>query len=135
MLDCDVAALYGPRFAGPLAGEPSSAFLADGSEVVVLPGRGFAPQGAKACSLGREPQVGQRFKKSMSPEGATAAHRSGGCRRPFGAWGAGWAPFLGLTPQATCLGSFGALLPSYGAATCAAGASFPRISSSGLSRP
>jgi uncharacterized protein len=39
VLDCDVAALYGPRFAEPLAGEPSSAFLADGSEVAVYPGR------------------------------------------------------------------------------------------------
>ncbi|MFL6196347.1 MAG: YqjF family protein [Thermoanaerobaculia bacterium] len=38
VLDCDVAALYGSRFAGPLAGEPSSAFLADGSEVSVSPG-------------------------------------------------------------------------------------------------
>jgi len=37
-LDCDVAPLYGPRFAGPLAGEPSSAFLADGSEVTVYKG-------------------------------------------------------------------------------------------------
>jgi hypothetical protein len=35
VLDCDVAALYGERFAGPLSGEPSSAFLADGSEVSV----------------------------------------------------------------------------------------------------
>jgi uncharacterized protein YqjF (DUF2071 family) len=39
VLDCDVAALYGPRFAGPLAAEPSSAFLADGSEVTVYKGR------------------------------------------------------------------------------------------------
>jgi uncharacterized protein YqjF (DUF2071 family) len=39
LLDCDVAALYGPRFAAPLAAEPSSAFLADGSEVVVRKGR------------------------------------------------------------------------------------------------
>jgi len=39
VLDCDVAGLYGPRFAEPLAGEPSSAFLADGSEVTVFPGR------------------------------------------------------------------------------------------------
>jgi uncharacterized protein YqjF (DUF2071 family) len=38
VLDCDVAALYGLPFAAPLAGEPSSAFLADGSEVAVLPG-------------------------------------------------------------------------------------------------
>jgi uncharacterized protein YqjF (DUF2071 family) len=42
VLDCsiaDIASLYGERFAGSLAGEPSSAFLADGSEVAVLPGR------------------------------------------------------------------------------------------------
>ena len=38
VLDCDVAGLYGPSFAGPLAGEPSSAFLADGSEVTVYKG-------------------------------------------------------------------------------------------------
>jgi uncharacterized protein YqjF (DUF2071 family) len=39
VLDCDVAALYGPAFASPLGAEPSSAFLADGSEVAVHPGR------------------------------------------------------------------------------------------------
>jgi hypothetical protein len=39
VLDCDVAGLYGEPFAGPLAGAPSSAFLADGSEVAVYPGR------------------------------------------------------------------------------------------------
>jgi uncharacterized protein len=39
VFDCDVAGLYGDRFAGPLAVEPSSAFLADGSEVTVSPGR------------------------------------------------------------------------------------------------
>ena len=38
VLDCDVASLYGPRFADPLSGEPSSAFLADGSEVTVSQG-------------------------------------------------------------------------------------------------
>jgi uncharacterized protein YqjF (DUF2071 family) len=38
VLDCDVAALYGERFAAPLAGAPSSAFLADGSEVTVFQG-------------------------------------------------------------------------------------------------
>jgi uncharacterized protein len=38
-LDCDVAGLYGEPFAGPLAVAPSSAFLADGSEVAVYPGR------------------------------------------------------------------------------------------------
>jgi uncharacterized protein YqjF (DUF2071 family) len=39
VLDCDVAGLYGERFMAFLAGEPSSAFLADGSEVAVYPGR------------------------------------------------------------------------------------------------
>ena len=34
-LDADVAALYGPQFAAPLATPPSSAFVADGSPVVV----------------------------------------------------------------------------------------------------
>ena len=38
VLDCDVAALYGERFAAPLAGPPSSAFLADGSAVTVFKG-------------------------------------------------------------------------------------------------
>lgn len=42
VLDCDVAALYGSRFAAPLAAEPSSAFLADGSEVAVFPGASSA---------------------------------------------------------------------------------------------
>lgn len=39
VLDCDVASLYGPQFAAPLAAAPSSAFLADGSEVVVRKGK------------------------------------------------------------------------------------------------
>ena len=37
-LDCDVAAVYGAEFAAPLAGVPSSAFVADGSSVVVRRG-------------------------------------------------------------------------------------------------
>jgi uncharacterized protein YqjF (DUF2071 family) len=49
VLDCDVAALYGSRFAAPLEGEPSSAFLADGSEVSVLPG---APVSSSTSSSG-----------------------------------------------------------------------------------
>jgi len=36
---CDVAKLYGPEFAEALSGPPSSAFVADGSEVVVRRGR------------------------------------------------------------------------------------------------
>jgi uncharacterized protein YqjF (DUF2071 family) len=42
VLDCDVEAIYGPSFAGPLLGESSSAFLADGSEVAVYPGQRLA---------------------------------------------------------------------------------------------
>jgi uncharacterized protein len=38
-LDCDAERLYGAGFAEVLAREPSSAFLADGSPVAVLPGR------------------------------------------------------------------------------------------------
>ena len=38
-LDCDVAALYGEAFAEPLAGAPSSAFIADGSPVTVFRGQ------------------------------------------------------------------------------------------------
>jgi uncharacterized protein YqjF (DUF2071 family) len=42
VLDCDVAALYGRPFASPLLAEPSSAFLADGSEVTVHAGKRLA---------------------------------------------------------------------------------------------
>lgn len=38
-LDCDVCALYGPEFAEALSGVPASAFLAEGSEVLVYRGR------------------------------------------------------------------------------------------------
>lgn len=41
--DCDVGALYGPEFAPFLAGPPTSAFLAEGSEVSVM--RGVRIQG------------------------------------------------------------------------------------------
>jgi uncharacterized protein YqjF (DUF2071 family) len=41
-LDADVAALYGPAFAAPLAGAPSSAFVADGSQIVVRRARRIA---------------------------------------------------------------------------------------------
>jgi uncharacterized protein YqjF (DUF2071 family) len=37
-LDCDVAGLYGEPFCESLDGKPSSAFLAEGSEVTVQPG-------------------------------------------------------------------------------------------------
>ena len=38
-LDCDVASLYGPEFVEFLSGSPHSAFLAEGSEVIVRKGR------------------------------------------------------------------------------------------------
>lgn len=41
-LDADVAALYGPAFAPFLGGRPVSAFVADGSEVIVRRGRPIA---------------------------------------------------------------------------------------------
>jgi hypothetical protein len=43
----------------------------------------FCPEGVKACSLGREPQV-RRHPHSLSPGGATAAPRSEECCRPLG---------------------------------------------------
>jgi uncharacterized protein YqjF (DUF2071 family) len=41
-LECDVASFYGAEFGRPLARPPSSAFLAEGSEVVVRKGRRLA---------------------------------------------------------------------------------------------
>jgi uncharacterized protein YqjF (DUF2071 family) len=38
-VDCDAEALYGPGFAAALAANPTSAFLADGSPVAVMPGQ------------------------------------------------------------------------------------------------
>jgi len=38
-LSCDVSALYGPEFVGALSGEPRTAFVADGSPIVVHRGR------------------------------------------------------------------------------------------------
>lgn len=39
ILECDVAEVYGPRFVDALDGEPSSAFVAEGSEVTVHRGQ------------------------------------------------------------------------------------------------
>jgi len=41
-LDCNAAELYGPQFAPALAASPSSAFLADGSPVIVYRGERIA---------------------------------------------------------------------------------------------
>lgn len=41
-LECDAASLYGPEFRDALAGPPSTAFVADGSLVVVRRGRRVA---------------------------------------------------------------------------------------------
>ncbi len=40
--DCDVAELYGPQFADPLSQTPTSAFVADGSAVIVRKGQPIA---------------------------------------------------------------------------------------------
>ena len=37
-LECDVASLYGPEYVGALSGTPSSAFVAEGSPVLVRRG-------------------------------------------------------------------------------------------------
>jgi hypothetical protein len=42
-LDCDAAAVYGPAFAGCFAAEPTSAFLAEGSPILVRRGGRLAP--------------------------------------------------------------------------------------------
>ena len=56
----------------------------------------LAPLGAKACSLGREPQEREVKIESQSPGGATAGHRSEeNCRRPSGALGWLGAQFPG----------------------------------------
>ena len=42
-LDCDAAAVYGPAFAGCFATRPTSAFLAEGSPILVRRGARLAP--------------------------------------------------------------------------------------------
>ncbi|HEY0015611.1 MAG TPA: hypothetical protein VGC13_04810 [Longimicrobium sp.] len=42
VLECDVAALYGPAFAEPLSAPPRSALVADGSAIIVRKGRRLA---------------------------------------------------------------------------------------------
>ncbi len=42
VIDVDVAGLYGNEFAAPLRQPPTSVFIADGSEVAVMPGRVIA---------------------------------------------------------------------------------------------
>jgi hypothetical protein len=46
VLDCDVAGLYGESFAAHFTGPPASAFLSEGSEVAVYPGRRLAKSAA-----------------------------------------------------------------------------------------
>ncbi len=38
-IDCDAERLYGPAFAGAMAGEPASVFLAEGSGISVRRGK------------------------------------------------------------------------------------------------
>jgi uncharacterized protein YqjF (DUF2071 family) len=42
LLECGAVAIYGPALAGPLAARPTSAFLADGSAVIVYKGERIA---------------------------------------------------------------------------------------------
>jgi hypothetical protein len=42
-LECDVSSLYGPEFVDSLSGTPSTAFVAEGSPIVVRQGRHFLP--------------------------------------------------------------------------------------------
>ena len=73
-----------------------------------LPINGSAPQGQRHVAWRRQPQ-GRRFPRNpRAPKGrrqSTPSHEL-----PSPPWGLGseLAFFLGLTPQATCLGSFGA---------------------------
>jgi hypothetical protein len=81
--------------------------------------RAVSPAGAAECSPGRKPGVGERIKKSSSPDGATAEARGAS---PV----AGWGP-PGLTPGAAAvapswLGEWG-VLPDPGLAP---GATFRR---------
>src|ERR1700761_1725963 len=74
----------------------------------------LAPLGAKACSQGREP-LGAETKSIREPRrGDGNLHRS---RRapvaPPGLSGIRCPPFQGLTPLATCLGSYGAKLKEH----------------------
>ncbi len=46
--EADVVSLYGPQFVAPLAGPPSSAFIADGSSIVVRRGRPLESSAARA---------------------------------------------------------------------------------------
>ena len=58
-LDVDAASLYGPAFVGPLASEPRSAFVAEGSAVTVFrprriaTGHEIAPAGSRGQARGR----------------------------------------------------------------------------------
>ena len=64
----------------------------------------FAPQGAKACSLGREPQE-ERCHNDPKPrrgDGRSIAPRTTAVA-PSGLWMVVGTGSLGLTPQATCL--------------------------------
>jgi hypothetical protein len=44
-LECNVAALYGPQYRASLSAAPTSAFLADGSQIAVRQGRAISSVG------------------------------------------------------------------------------------------
>jgi uncharacterized protein YqjF (DUF2071 family) len=56
VVDCDAAALYGPQFAAVLARPPTSAFLADGSEIAVFRPQRLTP--SDCCAVQASPMLG-----------------------------------------------------------------------------
>src|SRR5437870_5127764 len=64
----------------------------------------LAPQGAKACSLGRQPQVAGPTHVQKPQRGGGSVPRSVDLPSPLRGSGIVLGlPFLGLAPQATCL--------------------------------
>jgi hypothetical protein len=75
----------------------------------VRPNESLPRKGQRHVAWGASPRDRQR-QDPQSPEGAAASHlEMVTCRRPCGALEMVWPPTLGLAPQATCLGSFGAM--------------------------
>jgi hypothetical protein len=73
---------------------------------------GVSQRGRGVYQRGRGVSQRGRRGSQRAPKGATAVFAMGTAVAPTGLWGKGSAPDLGLAPQATCLGSFGALSPT-----------------------
>lgn len=72
----DVARLYGPPFAGPLATKPASAFIADGSRVAVRKGQILLDDRSACITLRRSAASTPRSALAGKNEGAGAAYAS-----------------------------------------------------------